>query len=191
MTCQIVFRSQNSAFRMGKNSPGQSRAESDNRESRDLRSPRWARAGGWQSYAGSSGPGGSNPFGSARLTVPKTALARLRPHQFLNNEAMKARNERTGENGAKRGEVHRGSAEAVRIYARKLSAFIALFHGLSDIIAHGRPVLSHFLAFYRSELFPSGPSGAWNQYGDMESEPRGHRGAEASFVWLVTISCDY
>ena len=38
-------------------------------------------------------------------------------------------------------------------YARKLTAFIAMFQVLSDIIAHGRPVISHFLAFYRSELF--------------------------------------
>jgi hypothetical protein len=40
-----------------------------------------------------------------------------------------------------------------RIYARKLSAFIASFHVLSDIIAQIRPVLSRFLAFYRSDLF--------------------------------------
>ncbi len=38
-------------------------------------------------------------------------------------------------------------------YARNLSAFIASFHVLSDIIAHGRPVITRFLAFYRSEPF--------------------------------------
>ncbi len=41
----------------------------------------------------------------------------------------------------------------VRNYARKLPAFIAKFQVLSDIIAHRRPVLPHFLAYYRSEPF--------------------------------------
>ena len=44
-------------------------------------------------------------------------------------------------------------AQRVRYYAKNLSAFIASFHVLSGIIAQNRPVLSHFLAFYRSELF--------------------------------------
>jgi hypothetical protein len=49
--------------------------------------------------------------------------------------------------------VRQRARRVVRNYARELSAFIGLFHVLSDIIAHGRAVLSHFLAFYRLEPF--------------------------------------
>ncbi len=46
-----------------------------------------------------------------------------------------------------------GKRHRSRNYVKNLSAFIASFHSVSDIIAQGRPVLSHFLAFYRSEPF--------------------------------------
>ena len=41
----------------------------------------------------------------------------------------------------------------VRNYARNLPGFIASFHVLSDIIEQIRPVITRFLAYYRSELF--------------------------------------
>jgi hypothetical protein len=46
-----------------------------------------------------------------------------------------------------------GKKRRARNYARNLPAFIASFHVLSDIIEQIRPVITHFLAYYRSELF--------------------------------------
>jgi hypothetical protein len=105
------------------------------------------------------------------IAAPQPAqpvLTRFNPHEFFGGSSSAQKLWRAG----KRGRLGNGVLEfwggrlqeAARTEAAllcamgtklcgKITGFIASFHALSDIIAQNRPVLSHFLAFYRSEPF--------------------------------------
>jgi hypothetical protein len=83
---------------------------------------------------------------SARLKVPPPAFAHLGPPSPTSIFFAK-RSQAEWES-----EVRSQESEG-RNCARKLSGFIEWFRFSPDIIAHGRPVLSRFLAYYRSEPF--------------------------------------
>jgi len=79
---------------------------------------------------------------TARLGPPWPTFAHI---DFLNKEAMKARNERTEENGVNRDTNLRHPC--VRIYVGKITGFCAFFRDFSRFYALIRAVITRFYAF--------------------------------------------
>ena len=63
--------------------------------------------------------------------------------------------------------------------------FIASFHDVSDIIVHGRPVLPHFLAFYRAEPFLTTDGHEWTRMlkKDIEQEGTEKTQGQTTEIW--------